>query len=675
MSPEAPVPAAALLAFHNNERLNANAYFFGQFTTGQTWTLGPTTVWDATFGVARQDQESFGADFATGNFGLDVLGIPGTNDQGTGDSRYAGYPQFNTGFSAVGNRDGWTPAFRDERTYSFATNVTKLHGSHEFRGGYMVNFLYLDHWQPELSNPRGVFTFATNSTALRGAQTGNFYNQYAAFLLGLVGTAAKSVQYELLTGREWQHGLYVRDRWTVSPQLTLDLGVRWEYYPIMQRANRGIERVDLDTLEVLLGGRGGNPTNLGLRAAKDNFAPRLGLIYRLNEDTVLRSGYGVTYNAIPWTRPLRGSFPLTIAAAFDQNEPFWYYGTLDQGIPFIGGPDLNSGRFALPHAVDMRTPEPGNVDRGYIQSWNVMFERRLPLDVAVDIGYVGTAGNGGYAWLDINAPTELGTGNAGRPYAPMGRFRNLNSWGQRLETRYHSLQIGVNRPFMAGLLLKGAYTLGRARNMTDEEGSTGLSFNTPSQYHRNFANAGHDRRHNLQMGFLYRLPWRTETGYGNVLQAVVSDWNVGGTVAAFSGLPFTVTASGAVLNTPGNLQTADLVGGVTKTGDVGASGTWLDPSAWAQPQGVRFGNTERNQFYGPGGWNIDLNIMRMFPLAGTRQLEFRTEVSNLTNTPKFSNPVTDVNSGNFMRILSTYGSATSGAFFERQIRLGLRLSF
>ncbi len=127
--------------------------------------------------------------------------------------------------------------------------------------------------------------------------------------MGLVSNARKSVQYELMTGREWQHGLFIRDRWSVSSRLTLDLGLRWEYYPIMQRADRGIERIDLDTLDVLLGGRGGNPTNLGLEASKNNFAPRVGAIFRLNDNNVFRSGYGITYNPLPWTRPLRGFVP------------------------------------------------------------------------------------------------------------------------------------------------------------------------------------------------------------------------------------------------------------------------------------------------------------------------------------------------------------------------------
>ncbi len=128
-----------------------------QATSGQTWTLRPTLLMDMTFGFGRQDQTVLGPDFNAGNYGLEALGIPGTNDQGIGDQRYAGFPQFNTGFSAVGNRDGWNPIYRDERTYSLATNLTKVAGRHDIRGGYFLNFLYLDHWQPETGNPQRPF--------------------------------------------------------------------------------------------------------------------------------------------------------------------------------------------------------------------------------------------------------------------------------------------------------------------------------------------------------------------------------------------------------------------------------------------------------------------------------------------------------------------------------------
>lgn len=650
-----------------------------QFTTGSTWTLGATAVWDATFGFSRQKQDVLGPDFQAGNFGLDTLKIPGTNDQSDlgapSDGRYAGYPRFDTGFSLLGNYEGWMPIFRDERTYSFNTNFSKVIGRHDLRAGYMLNFLYLDHWQPELDNPRGRFISATNATALRGAQTGNFYNQWASFLLGLNSAVSKSIQYEEMTTREWQHGLFVRDRWNVSDKLTLDLGVRWEYYPIMSRADRGLERVDLQTLDVILGGRGGNPDNVGLEASLGNFAPRVGAIYRWNENTVFRTGYGVTYNPIPWGRPLRGFYPATIAASFFTSNTFGWYNTLTDGIPLITGPDLNSGRFPLPGSVDMRTPEVGNIDRGHIQSWNVAVERRLPLDIAVDVAYVGTAGDGGYADIDINAPTTIGGGDASRPYAGMGRRRDLKLWGGRLKTRYHALQVGVNRPFTRGLLLKGAYTLSRAKNMADDDGWTGLSYNTPSLYERNYALAGYDRTHNLQMGFVYQLPWQGGQGYNNPLKAIISDWQLSGVFAAFSGRPFTVTASGAVVNTPSNMQTADLVGSINKTGAIGASGTFYDPSAWAQPQGVRFGNTGRNQFRGPGGVNLDMGIFRSFPLGGTRRVELRFQAANITNTPKFGLPVGSITSGNFMRITGAASGDTFGSYGERQIQLGVRFEF
>jgi hypothetical protein len=635
-------------------------------------------VWDATFGYSRQKQDVLGPDHNVGNFGLETLGIPGTNDAGIGDDRYQGYPRFDTGFSVLGNFEGWMPIFRDERTYSFTTNVSKSMGRHDLRAGYGVTFLYLNHWQPELDNPRGRFDFTTRSTtALRGgAQTNNFYNQWAAFLLGMPGTVSKSVQYEEMTGREWQHGLFFRDRWNVSNKLTLDLGVRWEYYPIMTRADRGLERVDIATQTVIIGGRGGNPENVGLSAGKDNFAPRIGLIYRMDDNTVFRTGYGITYNPIGWSRPLRGFYPATIANSFVNNETFQPYGLINQGIPFFTGPDLSSGRVPLPPQVDMRTPEVGNVDRGTLQSWNLFVERRLPGSFSVDIGYAGTKGDGGYADLDINAPQVIGSGNAGRPmFAINGRNRDLKSWGQRLKTRYHALQLGVNRPFTRGLLLKGAYTWSKAMNMADDDGWTGVTFNTLSQYGRNYARAGFDRTHNVQMGFLYQLPWQSSGGYGGIAKAIISDWQLNGVVGISSGAPFTVTANGDTLNTPSNQQTANLVGNVTHVGEIGASGTYYDPTAWQQPVGVVFGNTGRNSLRGPGIFNMDASLFRAFPIGGARRIEFRVEAINVTNTPKFNNPTNDVTSGSFMRITGVNNVGGAQNFPERQIRLGVRFAF
>jgi hypothetical protein len=645
-----------------------------QLTGGQTWTLTPTMLMDMTFGFSRQKQDVLGPDFNAGNFGLDVLGIPGTNDQGTNDPRYAGYPVFNTGFSAVGNRDGWNPIFRDERTYSLATNMTKVKGRHDIRGGYFVNFLYLDHWQPETDNPRGNFEFSGNLTALNGGTASNFYNQFASLLLGQASAVSKSVQNEVMTGREWQHALFVRDRWTPNSRLTLDLGLRWEYYPVMTRADgRGIDRLDPTNLNVIIAGRGPNSATNGLEASLNNFAPRLGAIFRLNEQTVFRTGYGLTYNAQPWARPMRGDndYPVTISSRFINANQFQPVTTLAKGIPIIVPPDISSGTVPLDRAAGFWSPEVGNVDRGYVQTWNVAVERRLMWDMSADVAYVGAKGTGGYAALDINAPLTLGGGAASRPYAPLGRVRDLLSWGQRLRTEYNSLQVALNKPFTHGFLMKGAYTLSKSMNENNEDGRATLDYNTPSELYRNWALAGFDRTHNFQLGFAYALPWQSQGSMdGNVLKAIVEDWQVNGVLAAFSGTPFNVTASGTILNTPGNLQTADLVGSFTTPGDIGAAGVWFDPAAFAQPTGVRFGNTTRNQFRGPGGYNLDFSVFRMFPMGGARKLEARIEAGNVLNHGVYGTPQGSITSGTFGRV-----TGINGNYPERQVRLGVRFTF
>ena len=598
-------------------------------TGGQTWSLGKSLLVDSSIGVSIMNQFCSSPDFALGMMGLN-LGIPGTNDQGRGDPRYAGLPQFSSGFTALGNTPTWSPAYRDEGSVSFSTNVTKVAGSHDFRAGYRVDYLTLDNWQPERANPRGGFTFAGNATRTfgTGSQTANFYNTYAAFLLGLVNTASKSFQYELFTGREWQHAMFVRDRWTVKQKLTLDLGLRWEYYPVMTRADRQIEMLDLQTLDVLIGGVGGNPKNMGLKAAMDGFTPRIGAVYRLNDKTVLRSGYGATLDArgMSAQEAFRGdfSYPLVLNASFQPpagTSTFGWYGTLDQGIPRLEGPDLSSGRMRLPNSYGMQTSVPESTDRGRTHSWNVSFERRLPHEPVGSISPTSATD-----WsvacrpaesqtININPVQHMGGGDTDRPYfVSHGRQLDIEIYSPWRRTSYHALQVGLTRPFTQGLLLKGHYTFSRSKALR-----TDYEVPTAEAEDRNWALANGDRPHTFQMAFVYQLPWRSDGGHGSIAKMLINDWQVNGIFGAFSGSPFTVTADGTTLNTPGNMQTADLVGPVTKIGEIGANGFYYDPAAWAQPDGVRFGTARINQFRGPGGWNLDLSVFRSFPLGGTHR--------------------------------------------------------
>ena len=192
-------------------------------------------------------------------------------------------------------------------------------------------------------------------------------------------------------------------------------------------------------------------------------APRLGAIYRLTEDTVLRAGYGRTFNPLPWARPLRGSFPFDIF--FNQTAEQYGAFPIQNGIPPVPIPDLSSGRVKLPPNTFMRSPNPDDVDRATIQQMNVAVEQRLPGDISLELAYVHTRTDGGYADLNVNH-SEPGAGQTGRKFFAVAGTTAINDWASRTKSRYHGLQIAVNRPFRNGLLLKGAYTLSKSENET-----------------------------------------------------------------------------------------------------------------------------------------------------------------------------------------------------------------
>ena len=177
-----------------------------------------------------------------------------------------------------------------------------------------------------------------------------------------------------------QNGLYFRDRWQVNRKLTLNLGLRWEYYPLMTRGDgRGLERWDPSTNIVTIGGVGNIPTANGLSVSKKLFAPRVGVAYRVDDKTVIRSGYSVSYNPMVISRPLRGLYPATIAASWVAPTQFGYYSTLSKGVPDVPTPDISSGSVVLPPTVNMgpRSPWGGQIHRGYIHSWNFTLERQI----------------------------------------------------------------------------------------------------------------------------------------------------------------------------------------------------------------------------------------------------------------------------------------------------------
>ncbi|MDX2029624.1 MAG: TonB-dependent receptor [Blastocatellia bacterium] len=696
-------------------------------TVGHTWTIGNGFIVDGNFSVTHRSHNTIPPDYGK-NVGLDVLGIPGTNGS---DIRQSGTPQFNFAtYSGLGNLNNWSPVFREERSYTFTQNATKIMGNHDLRFGADIVKHHLDHWQPEIgAGPRGSFSFSGNTTALNGGAGSNQYNSMAAFLLGMPNTVEKSLQYEVMTTREWQIGFFLRDRWQVNRDLTLTLGVRYELFPMMSRADRGVERLDLNSpitrnaagaltgnMNVLIGGRGSNPSDLGIGYSKKLFAPRLGFAYRIGDDMVVRGGYGLTYDPMPFGRPLRGFYPLTIAQQFvataldpTASEVFTPWGFtstartpgLSVGIPNFTGPDLSSGVVSLPGTVQMRSPYEGTLKRGYIQSWNLMVERKLVKDIKVEVGYVGTGTRNQFGDVELNAAQ---TPNSTRfLQSKYGRTASTLMWGGLASTSYHSLQVAVNRRYSNGLFIKGAYTWSKSINFFDDSGWAGFPlFNAQSQIGRNRGLAGFDIPHNVTMGAAYELPFGkgkkflTDSAAGKVL----GGWSLSGIGSLVSGRPLTVTAAAGSLNAPGNSQTPDMIGSPNYPKATGPNAIWFDPTIFRpvefSPEWLastsanrpfRFGTAGRSVLRGPGFTNFDLSLVRSFRITEKVTTDFRVDAFNFTNTPLFNNPGTNASApsrdaqGNILRDangnlrLNGFGQVLSAAPTQRQFRFGFRIGF
>ncbi len=661
-------------------------------TVGFNLTLSPTFLIDGVFGHTRFSNAATGPDYGK-NWGSEVWGIPGTNGGRAfaGDIRYSGQPCINNGFTAWGNCTSSNPNFYADRSYTYTMNFSKIQGAHELRWGVDIIRHALNHWQPEIANPRGALTPTGNATVLQG-QVSRTNHQYAAGLLDILGSADKSVQFFDMKTQEWQHGLFFRDRWQVNRKLTLNLGVRYEFYPLMTRGEgRGVERWDPATNIVTIGGVGNIPTNNGITVSKKLFSPRLGAAWRLDDKTVMRAGYSVSYNPMVISRPLRGLYPSTIASSWVAPTQFGYYSTLTRGIPDVPTPDISSGSITLPPTVNMgpRSPWGGLLHRGYIQSWNYTVERRLPGEIIASVGYVGNQTVRQFLDRDINA-APIGSGPQGRPLVrTQNRLIETLMWDGWANSNYHSMQVALNRNMSKGLLLKGAYTWSKSINMSDDDGWAGLPLtNLASELNRNRAVAGYDRTHMFIMSWVYELPIGKgkALGMSGLADKIAGGWRINGIYSAYSGLPFTVSAATTSLNAPGSSQTADQIGELVKIGGVGpgtqyyAVTSFRDPNFQRPSTSFRFGSMGRNAVRGPGFQKADLAMFKDFKMTERFVLQFKAEAFNFTNTPRFSNPAANVSS---MTINAATGDvvnannfmAITGASDERKFRFGLRLTF
>jgi hypothetical protein len=687
---------------------------------GGSYTISPTMLVDANAGYTRQRLgATYAPDLDLGAFGVTGLHIPGTN----GDTYLAqGTPAFiftQGGWNSLGNSDTGNPFLFRDNQYVANANMSWMIGRHSLRFGAEHTRNGMNHFQPQggaFQTPRGSFRFGGNVTALLGGPSANKANSLAQFLLGVPDEVGKAVQNSNPNSLRWKTwSMYVRDSWQVTSKLTVNYGLRWEYYPFATTDQGGVKLFDPRTGNVLIGGHGNVPLDDGVDVGRGQFLPRLGFAYRLGTNTVIRAVYGMSADSNNW-RFFRNNYPATTnsdvlgstayyPAASLTGETLAPYPGLAVGIPFVAVPDISSGVLPVPNGVGPGNTVPFKFRRGYVHSYNLTLQREFGRVVA-EAGYVGNRGVRLLANENINS-APINGGNVGRLLFPVANknWGDVNSLSPDTPSYYNSLQTKLTWRFGGGSAIGAVYTFSRAINWDDNEevsqtfGVQGgfLFWPYPAYRNRNKALATFDRTHNFSIYGVYELPFgaRKQWVKSGIVGATAGGWQLNWLLSKLSGNPLTILGGGAQVNAPGNLQTADqiaplrIMGGVGPAPVTGASTScppadmschYFDPSAFAAvPAGqIRFGTSGRNNVRGPGLFNLDASIFRDFRISERVKLQIRAEMFGATNTPHYGNPGVDVtNAATFGVITSTLNAAGrgSGTGGERQTFFSGRVTF
>ena len=661
-------------------------------TVSGTYIVNPRIVFDSYFGLTRLDTSQVPVSVSKGDLGLNEFGLPGTNGAGQG---YAGYPSFSISSYQAFGKYADSPVYYYDPAYDYVANMSWVKGNHNIRFGVDIEKIDNNNW--ELSTNGGSFSFGTGPTQLNGGPSGNQYNSYATFLLGLTTGATNNFLEggNRATSRMWADSLYVRDQWQATRTLTVSLGLRWEYLPFGTGANRGFETFNFQTNTMNLCGLGSTPRDCGVSVPKTDFSPRLGIAWRATPTLVIRTGFGINFdpNPLAWVRDFVGEAEITQSATWPTPpSSYQYTSLLSQGIPAVAFPTIVNGTIPnFPSTQTFYVP-PKVYHMGYIESWNFTLEKQLPKGFLTQAGYVGDRQIKQLQALDQNAGEILGAGASGQPlYLAYGRTGGSYVFQNYGRNSYDSLQMQLMKSYANGMTLKAAYTYSKALALCCDA----LSDKNPAiqalQY-RNLNKAfwASNRTNAFTMDGVYELPFGPGKPFvtRGVGSAIARGWQIQGIYVMYSGQPFSVSASSTSLNAPGNTQRANQVKpNVAMLHGTGLTESWFDPLAFAAVTTPTFGTAGFNSIFGPGMINLDVGLSRTFQIGERWRLQLRGDAFNATNTPHFSNPGASASNmvlnndgtikslGGFSTISSTNGGIGREGIDQRMLQIGVHLQF
>ncbi len=639
-----------------------------------TYVFSPSFVVDATFGATQAHQYLLPTE-SNVKYGLDVLGIPGTN---TGNLPWAGgVPKFTmSNYVVMG--DSYSALEYKDPILEYVANATKIKASHTIRFGFDISRQHENHIETAPTN----FTFTGGVTSLNGGPSANQYNQIADFLLGLPQTETNSLQIQqpFLTLRTWEFALYARDQWQVNRKLTVNYGLRWEHYPVPTEANKGINFYNPQSDIVQECGVGGFPTGCGIKISNLLFAPSIGIAYRPFENLVVRAGFALSPVQNNMASDGLMGYPDEVNVTYAGANSYTAAGNISNGIPAIVAPSLTNGATKAPPGTGNLFTDPPVFKRGYAESFNFTLEKEFRGGWTLQTGYVGTHVVHQYTEYNLNYG-QLGGGNASEPLYPYGITGSATISDPLGSDIYESLQTTVSKRFAHGLTTRLAYTYSHDIAM-----NTSILIPQYRNYDRYTSTL--DRPNALVWATTYELPFGKGKQFlqQGILAQIAGGWTLGGVFTHYSGIPFSITSSSTSCNCPGNTQTANQVlPNVSIVGSGLGGQPYFNPLAFTPVTTAAFGNAGFDTLRGPDSTNLDLNIFRDFRITERVKAEIRAEAFNISNTPHFSNPASNVsnlqlNPDGSVKNLNGYDTITSvsplGRLIDpRYFRFGLRIIF
>jgi hypothetical protein len=668
-----------------------------QLMIGNTYTLSPTVLNEFRFGY-NSFFNTFGRELA---FERDVVSELGISGVSTGPPESWGIPNIGlSGLSGFGDSTEG-PYTNRNKVFEFTDNLSWFRGNHSFKAGVTIRF---DHFN-QVGNQfaRGSFAFDGRATGSATGVATPGAAAFADFLLGYMRSGESAVALAKTEFRATSQSYYFADVWRVRDDMTLDLGIRYEYvppwrdeggtlinahlpfrdtggpvadlsrHPVLVRIGEGDFYEDspirfAPNIQVARDGRLGSAL---VNDDRKNFAPRVGWAWTPSNKWSLRAGAGIFYmqdtgnpvfdmarNAAGRRQDIADSLLLNL----NWNAPFLGSGSNPCGVqpPLV----CVSNHYVLGNIYERKTP--------YMFQYVFNVQRELDRSTALEIGYLGSRSKRLQRMFDANEVTP-GPGSLAdrRPYPEFSRIQEI---GNVAEAEYNSLAVKLTRRLDRGFSVLVGYTLSKS----EDNGSGIRVLNGDALFPQNsncfeceWGPSIFDVRHRLVTSVLYELPFGEGKRYATsgLAGAILGGWQVSAIINKSSGFPRDPAAGSDIPNTGAQTYRPNLVPGQDPNDGPNTVGQWFNTAAFALPDAFTYGNAGRNIVRGPGIFNTDLSILKNISFGGSRSLQLRLEAFNAFNQPIWGDPNMS------MANPALFGTINSTRNPMRELQIGAKFSF